>query len=348
MSSKSSSFPNWQRLKNGDLDWNIVQLRHNILNGIRDFFISRNFLEIEAPQLTPYPTLDSNIVSIPVHLEAEKKSRLYLHTSPEHSLKKCLAAGGERLFFLGKVFRNEELTKLHNPEFTMVEWYRTDSNYNDIMQDTEDLILFLLDRLNLSTNKTKYHGNELTWLPPWPRITLSDLFEERTGCALEDILKEGSIQALAKKLNIQTDDEDDWESIFFKIFLTHVETNLGFPGPVFLTDYPDFFALMAKRKEKQPNIVERCELYIAGLELANGYSELTDAGEQKERFLAEQLRKQEQGYDYRIDSELLDALNSGVPPCAGISLGVDRLMMILLDKTNIDDVLLFPYSQMRT
>ncbi len=337
---------NWEKLRDDKLDWSVFKSRAQIIELTRQFFKDQGFLEIEAPLLTPYPTLDSNIYSIESGLESESGTRtpMYLHTSPEHTMKKLLAAGAEKIFYLGKVFRNREQTPLHNPEFTMCEWYRTHADYHQMMEDTESLICFLADNLWKEYNGA-YQKHPIDLTPGWQKQSVQSLFFKKAGIDLNLAKDVKTFQKLVQEQSFQIRDEDTWEDIYFKIFLDRIERNLGFPKPLFVTDYPARMGLMAKRHADNPDRVERTELYIAGLELANGYSELTDPDEQRQRFLNEQKVKQKAGYDYPIDEELIDALKSGLPPCAGMALGLDRLMMLFLDKTNIEDVLLFPVSQ---
>ena len=341
--------PNWQRLRDGQLDWDIFRFRDRVIRSTRNYFQTQGFIEIDAPLLTPYPTLDPNIESIPapVRQPTGNRSTLFLHTSPEHALKKCLAAGADKVFFLGKVFRNGEQTSLHNPEFTLVEWYRTHADYSHIMEDSQNLIQAIMESLDLK-KKGQYQEVPIDWAPPWPRVSLNTLFKEKTNIDLTKCSDLSSLQSQASRLGIRFDTDDDWESLFFKIYIERIEPGLGYPVPRFLVDYPSVFGLMAKEKAGEPGWVERCELYIGGLELANGYSELTDPNEQKKRFIQDQKRKQQSGLDYPIDDELIEALESGIPPCAGIALGLDRLIMLFLDLPKIDQVMLFPFSQMKT
>jgi lysyl-tRNA synthetase class 2 len=304
-------------------------------------------VEFDAPLLTPFSTLDANILSIAANVSDGRgqSRRLFLHTSPEHAMKKLLAAGAKKIYYLGKVFRNGELTRLHNPEFMMAEWYRAGANYHDIQQDTENLIRYVVSALNLP-DEIVYQNQKLDLSPDWSRIALRHLFGEKTGKNLAEVMDLSAMRNLAQSLSVSIDNQDDWESIFFKIYLERIEPGLGLPRPIFIQDYPANMGLMARRKSDDPDWVERTELYMGGLELANGYSELTDPAEQRARFIEDQARKRMAGENYPLDEELIDALESGLPPCAGIALGVDRLIMILMNKNNIEDVIPFPILQM--
>ena len=339
--------PNWQRLRDGEMDWSVFRRRSEILKTIRSFFEAHDFLEVESPIATPFPTLDSNIHSMETRWteESGKRHSLFLHTSPEHAMKKLLAAGAERIFYLGKVFRDRELTRLHNPEFTMLEWYRTDATYEDIRKNTEELVYHIYREL-FSDDSLNYQGRRIDLRPPWDRITLNDLFLREVGFPLEENMTLDALSKSSDAIGIHRQSGDDWETLFFRVFLEKIERRLGFPKPVFVSDYPKCMGLMAKTKKDNPDWTERTELYIAGIEMANGYSELLNADEQRERFRNDLEKKKAEGYDnYIIDEELLDALKSGIPPSAGIALGVDRLVMLFLDKTDIRDVLLFPMEQ---
>ncbi len=334
---------NWKRLRNSDMDWSILHKRSAILQAVRNFFIQHDFWEVDAPHLTPYPTLDANIAPIASSVSDTdgRTLPLYLHTSPEHAMKKLLAAGAERIFFLGKVFRDGELTRLHNPEFTMAEWYRRNATYCDIQDDVEALITSLA-----GTDKLSWQGRTIDLSRPWKRITLDDLFRDTVGIPLSDALTNAGMRDALQTCNVHFDPEDTWETLFFRIFLECIEPHLGIDAPIFVEGYPASMGMMAKTRDSDPRWVERTELYIAGLELANGYSELLDAEEQKRRFLADQQRNRELNLpDGPLDTDLLDALSTDIPPSAGIAMGIDRLIMLLTDSADIQDVLPFPMHQ---
>ena len=327
---------------NKNIDWLLFQKRAAILRSIRSYFDSQGFLEVESPILTPYPTLDANILSMKSVLNLDHRHTLFLHTSPEHTMKKLLAAGAGNIYYLGKVFRDGELTDLHNPEFTMAEWYRTDATYEDIIQDTQNLIVHVAQDVFGSTS-FDYDEQPIDLSPAWDRTTLTDLFLEKTGISLPDCYDLSDFKKTAADHGFRVQSDDDWESLFFRIYLEKVEPGLGIPKPLFITDYPARMGLMARRKANDLERVERVELYIGGLELANGYTELLDPDEQKERFLEQLMKKEDAGFqEYRIDEELLEALPAIPSPTAGIALGVDRLIMLLTNKSDIWDVILFP------
>ena len=326
-----------------DSDWPIYETRALLLEFIRSFFSQHCFLETDVPALTPYPTLDTHIRSLHTVLsdEAGRQKTFFLHTSPEHAMKKLLAAGADRVYFLGKVFRDRELTRLHNPEFTMLEWYRTHASYTDIQNDVESLISGLVQKLKGSF-RISYQNQWIDFTPPWPRVTVRDLFLE-IGVDIDQHPGEESLRRALDAEGLRHAPDDDWEILFDRLLIDRIEPKLGVPKPVFVTDYPASLGLMARRKSVSPEIAERVELYIAGIELANGYSELLDPEEQSARFDAELKKKEVEGFsECRVDKELLLALERSIPPSAGISVGVDRLVMILTDRNDIRQVLYFP------
>jgi elongation factor P--(R)-beta-lysine ligase len=336
--------PNWKRLRDGRLDGSVFRSRHAVLRFLRADFDGRRYLETDAPLLVPCPTLDAGIRSVRADVTRMdgRTDRLYLHTSPEYAMKKLMAAGEERLYFLGKVFRDGERTPLHNPEFTMLEWYRAYASVGDLEDEMEDFIPRLA-AATAGSPRIRFGNRPLDLSPPWPRVRVADLFRERTGADLDPESDGSDLKRLARSLGVFHNPEDDWETMFTRIYLERMEPGLGADRPVFLTDYPLPLGMNARRREDDPRWTERSELFIGGLELANGYTEITDAAEQRLRFERDRERKRaETGEDAPVDAELLEALEGGLPPCAGMALGVDRLVMLLLGRTDIADVLVSP------
>jgi elongation factor P--(R)-beta-lysine ligase len=335
--------PNWKKLQNGHMNWDVFRTRSLILSQIRHYFDSNHFLEIEAPILTPYPTLDNNIESIDCMLTGpdDSKQQMFLHSSPEHAMKKCLAGGSGDIYSLGKVFRNREITQLHNPEFTLAEWYRMDSDYRDIMRDMQNLIGQISRCLNGRLSIT-YQGHSIDLNPPWTELSVADAFRENLGLNTTELLDQDSLRKKADENGIYFSPDDGWETLFHRLFMEKIEPFLGLDRPVFIKDFPAEMGLMAKCRTGDPEFVERVELYISGIELANGYSELTDPEAQTIRFLTQHKIKEQSGFTgYPIDYELIQALHD-LTPCSGVALGVDRLIMLFLNKTDIRDVILFP------
>jgi lysyl-tRNA synthetase class 2 len=287
-------------------------LRSRIIRAIRDFFFGKGYLEIETPILIPAPAPE-------LHIDAIQTGHLFLHTSPELCMKRLLAAGYERIFQICRCFREGERGSRHLPEFTILEWYRAEADYRSLMDECEEMLLQLSSNLGLGET-VPYKGKEIDLTPPWPRLKVKDAFRQYAGEALEDVLAAGS---------------------FDEIMVTRVEPCLGFPKPTFLCDYPSSLAALARTKEKEPESAERFELYIAGVELANAFSELTDVHEQKRRFELERDTRQRLGKKvYPMPERFLEALPS-MPESAGIALGVDRLVMLFCDRKNIDRVVSF-------
>ncbi len=405
-----------------------VKNRSLIMQKIRDFFTQNDFLEVETPILTPIPgmepyltpfeTMFTHPLSTPHH-----SIPLYLNTSPELQMKKLLgsclpdgsSAGFNKIFNITKVFRNGEMNgPLHNPEFTMLEWYRKNADYKDLMNDCESLILELVEfgksaqsmpcAYPINSPSLTYQSQIIDLSTPWPRFTTNELFIKYCGIDLlenKDFTtfkktiddKAAQTQTISPLTNFNSHSSirpsvfsfssagcHTWDDLYFKIFLNHIEPELArLNTPIFIYDYPVSQAALAKTSFENPFFAERFELYIKGIELANAFSELTDSKEQRARLIEEQnLRKQLGKTVFPIDEEFLQALDQitactadakapcrrespadakvqakadvdwgNRPPCragcaAGIALGLDRLLMLLLDKKSIEEVLLFP------
>jgi lysyl-tRNA synthetase class 2 len=287
------------------------------LRALRSWFDNRGFLEVQTPLLLKTPALE-------LHIDAISAQGGYLRTSPEFHMKRLLAAGFEKIYQLGPCFRRGERGDRHNPEFTMLEWYRVNADYNDILADCRSLLVHVSENgaAPFSENVTA------TLRRDWRIMTVSEAFQKWAGW-----------DPVAK-----------WDADRFNLDLVEkVEPALPREVPVVLKDYPAAAAALSRRKPPvpggkpgQPDVAERWELYIGGLELANAYSELTDAAEQEARFreCAEQRRALGKEV-YPLDEEFLSALRAGLPPCGGIAFGVDRLVMLATGAKSLDDVLVF-------
>ena len=295
---------NWQLAKRRPA----LEARARIVQTIRAFFIARDFLEVETPQRIP--------VNAPeLHIDAVRSGAWFLHTSPELCMKRLLSAGYPRLFQICRVWREEERGGRHLPEFTLLEWYRCDADYLDLMADCEALLRSLVPAGILTVR-----GTEIDLSPAWERLTVADAFTAYASRPLT--------QALA-------------EDRFDELLSSEVEPRLGQGRPTFLYDYPAELAALARRKTDRPEIAERFELYIAGVEIANAFSELTDPVEQRQRFTADEAARCAQGKDpLPLPDKFLSEL-ANLPPSAGIALGVDRLVMLLTGATTIDEVVAF-------
>jgi len=313
-------------------------LRAQMMHSIRDFFHAQDYVEVETPVLQVMPSADVHIHGFETELwgpDLKKARSLYLQTSPELDMKKLLVAGMERVFQICKVFRNGEDTKRHNPEFTMLEWYRTGGDYRDLMADCEGLVHFVCEAAGLS------HIGECDPFAPWQRISVSEAFETMAGIDLMAYLEDcdGFRDAIAGQ-GIRVVDDDRWDDLFFRVMAEKIEPYLGFESPAILYDYPASMACLARKKAEEPRLAERFELFVGGVELANGFSELTDAAEQRRRFEADMQEKRDlYGFDYPLDEEFLQALEHGMPECCGIAMGLDRLAMLLSGAEDIERVL---------
>lgn len=321
----------------------LLRQRARFLRSIRDFFTERDFLEVETPILIPCADPSPHLASFRTwyeHPYTAERQRLFLQTSPEFAMKRLVAAGYPRIFQICKFFRNHEDSPLHNPEFTGLEWYHTDADYRLLMELTEAMCLTLWP-----SGQLVYQGRTIDLQPPWERLTIHEAFRRYAGLDFPqaipyDDLKQACLQ---KKLSVTPDDA--WDDLFFKLLITFVDPHLGQERPTFLLDYPAELAALARTKTDQPAIAERVELYIAGVELANGYSELIDPSEQQRRWEADaQLRHARGDEDaFPVDQAFLAALEAGMPPTTGIAVGLDRLLMLYLDAPTLHDILPFPF-----
>lgn len=305
----------------------ILKVRHNFLKTIREFFYNRSYLEVETSHIMatspPDPFID------PLKVFIGEKGPYYLHTSPELNMKKLLQVDKERIFQICKVFRVEELEEIHSIEFTMLEWYMK-GTYGDAMNEAKELIQFIVNRL--------FYEEHERYFKDWPVYDLETLFVEKTGINPFALDREGLFSALTQKgfkgINVQ----DDWNDLFFKLFIQEVEESIRSDVPYFIKDWPLSISTMAERKGTMK--VERFELYIDGCEIANGYTELLNAAEQRKRFEKDNATRRRLGKEtFPVDEQFLNALSKASGPYTGVSIGVDRLLMVLLHKKTIDEVM---------
>lgn len=333
----------WRTLRAHPELWERYFIREKVFAAIRSFFVKKKFHEVETPLLAGNPAAESYLDVFQTTLldRHRNPTRAYLSTSPEISLKKLMVAGLGNCFSLTKAFRNMETQgKLHNPEFTILEWYRVNADYTDIMRDCENLFLSLVSKKTLV-----YQGKRIDISSAWERLTVSDAFKKYADVAFEDFFHDAP--QIAKNKGYAIEKNTTWEQLYNQIFLNEVEPHLGFGKPTILYDFPAAMGALAKKKADDPRFVERFEFYIAGLELGDCYSELTDAKEQEERFESEMKEIQRLGKTiYEYDHDFIDALKIGLPRSSGIAVGIDRLIMLLADVTDIADVLFFPAKDM--
>lgn len=343
---------NWQQLQHDPALKAKILMRETVLDGIREFFKKQQFHEVETPSLWSIPSAEPYLEVFETQLlrPADTPLRAFLLTSPEYAMKKLLAGGMGNIFQICKSFRNNEGdSDRHNPEFTILEWYRTPADYTHIMKDFEQLMLHLLEKTGRTDAHLTYQGKTYDLTPPYPRISVAEAFERYIGITADELLSVDSLKSKAAEKGYEVTDATDWEAVYNQLFLNEVEPHLtNQPQPVILYDYPASQAALSKKKASDPRFAERFEVYLAGLELGNAFSELTDANEQKERLLADlQLRKDLKKIEYPLDSDFIAALASGMPETGGIAVGVDRLVMIFADALSIDETLFFPAREMR-
>jgi lysyl-tRNA synthetase class 2 len=333
----------------------VAQARNRFYAAIRDDFAREGFLEVETPLLVPAPGLEPHITAFEVPFVPEtphaSARTLYLHTSPEYAMKRLLAEGFERIFSLCKVFRNGEVARDHNPEFTLLEFYRTGASYAVIMDDVERLIRAGATALGVSeVRRLDAKGVERA-VPlgaPFERLTVREAIRSRTGIDIYDHLDDRerggeSLAAAARSLGVHVSDQSkSFDDAFFHLFLERVEPTLGWERPTFLIDYPRSMASLSRIKRDDPRVAERFELYTAGLELCNGFSELNDAVEQRARLVDEQAQRREAGRAvYPLDERFIEAVGR-MPEAGGVAMGLDRVLMLILGAREIAEVLLFP------
>jgi len=326
--------------------------RGRIVRAVRGFFEASGYVEVDTPALQASPGLEPHLraFATPLHDPRDGSARRrYLHTSPEFAMKKLLAGGMTRIWQLAHVYRDGERSATHHPEFSMLEWYRAGASYRDLMDECETLLRAAQDAAG--ADALRWHGHAADARQPWQRLTVADAFAHYAGIDLLATAPDpsrpdaGLLAAAAVRTGIAPHPGDDWETLFFRIFLERIEPHLGIGAPTILYDYPVSMAALSRPKPDDPRLAERFELYVCGLELANAFGELTDAAEQRRRFAADQARKQAlYGETYPIDEDFLLALESGLPPCAGIALGFDRLVMLATGAQHIEEVLWAPVT----
>ena len=326
--------------------------RGHILEAVRRFFAERGFAEVNTPALQASPGLEPHLRAFATELSDPLTGRAvsrYLHTSPEFAMKKLLVAGMPRIWQLAHAFRNGERSATHHPEFTMLEWYRAGASYRDLMGECAALVHACQEAAGAEA--LTWRGLAADARGEWQRISVADAFRRHCGVDLlatapdPDRSDAGHLAAEAARIGITPHPGDDWETLFFRIFLERIEPVLGVGVPTILYDYPVSMAALSRRSPRDPRLAERFEVYVCGLELANAFGELTDPAEQRARFIADQGRKEAlYGYTYPIDEDFLAALEEGLPDCAGIALGFDRLVMLATGAAHIEDVLWAPVA----
>jgi lysyl-tRNA synthetase class 2 len=313
------------------------ELRSQIIKALREFLESEGFLEVETPILQPIYG-GAKAKPFKTHLNALDLD-LYLRISPELYLKRLLVGGFEKIYEIGKCFRNEGIDKSHNPDFTMLEFYWAYADYKQMMKLTEEMFSFLLKKI-FGKLEIEYQGEKINFKPPWQRIEYFDLFQKETGLNLEEISKEGLLRE-AQKMKIEVEKGSQKAEIADKIFKKVCQPKIQ--NPTFLLHYPQGAFPLAKTYEKNPKKLANFQVIVAGWELINAFSELNDPIEQRKRF-EEQEKFFKAGLEeaQRKDEDFLTALEYGMPPAAGFGMGIDRLVAILTDSHSLREVILFP------
>lgn len=293
--------------------WAILSLRSRVLSVMRQWFEAEGFLEVETPVRVAVPALEP-------HIDAERSGTWFLRTSPEFHMKRLIHLGASRIYQIGSCFRKGERGPLHHPEFTLLEWYRAEADYRVVLEDARRLLQHVFASV-LGSLRMDRGNRVVTVADPWEILDVSETFRRFAGW----------------------DPRERFDPDRFDFDLVNrVEPHLPRDSAVVLCDYPVEIGALACRKAEDPRVVERWELYLAGVELANAFSELTDAAEQRARFLQWAEDRRSRGKDvYPLDEAFLQALERGLPPCAGVALGVDRLVMLLSGETSVASVRAF-------
>jgi elongation factor P--(R)-beta-lysine ligase len=327
-----------------------LEARERILGAVRSFFGERDYVEVDTPALQLSPGLEPHLRAFRTELHDPRdgrKAARYLHTSPEFAMKKLLVAGMPRIWQLAHVFRDAERSATHHPEFSLLEWYRVGASYRDLMAECTALVGACQEAAGADALAWRERSADAR--NPWRRISVAAAFREICGIDLLATAPDPAapevelLAAAARQIGMAAHPGDDWEALYFRIFLERIEPLLGIGAPTILYDYPLSMAALSRRNAEDPRVAERFEVYVCGLELANAFGELTDPIEQRRRFVADQAKKRAlYGETYPIDEDFLAALEHGLPECAGIALGFDRLVMLATGAEDIEEVLWAP------
>jgi len=319
----------------------IFRTRTRIIQYLRDYFISNGFLEVETPMMQPIPGGATARPFKTFHHALERE--LYLRIAPELYLKRLLVGGFERVFELNRNFRNEGVSTQHNPEFTMLEFYEAYATHEDLMRRTEEIFVGLAQELT-GENRITYQGHTIDFTPPWPRIPFKKALLEIGGVPEEALESKEKVLEFAQQRDIRLDPREPvLQKLWAKLFDALVEPKLL--RPTFITEFPVEISPLARRNDRNPSLADRFELFIAGREIANAFSELNDPRDQKARF-GEQIRKRledDPEIHPEIDEDFIRALEYGMPPAAGEGIGIDRVVMLFTDSPSIREVILFPH-----
>ena len=342
----------WRRSGSGRSRFSRLALRHRVLRAIRDWFDAEGFIEVETPAVVPAPSPEP-------HFTPFRAERDFLITSPEFQLKRMLVGGFDKIFRLGPVFRAGEVGRLHNPEYTLLEWYRVGEGLEAMARDLESLLavtLPLAESLDaegrLLVPPDPFHEAELgpaavRGTAPFPRRTVAALFHEQLGMRIAGSRDGEELRRAAMAAGVSGADTltGDFEQVFFTLW-NRFEHRLGRETPLLVVDWPAPLASLARLKPSDPSVAERMECIVAGIEIANGFDELVDPREQRLRFEQDCALRHERGLpELPLDEKFLGALAEGMPPAAGMALGADRLVMLLAGARSIAEVLPFAWAE---
>lgn len=312
--------------------------RSAIIASIRTFLNERGFIEVETPILNTIMG-GANARPFVTHHNTLDMD-MYLRIAPELYLKRLIVGGFDKVYEMGRLFRNEGMDTRHNPEFTTMELYQAYADYSDMMDITEELYKYCAEKV-LGTTLLNYQGEEVDLGKKWERVTMTDIVKKVTGIDFGGDPDMTAIRAQAKALGVELAPDDGWGNALYKVFDEKVEETLT--GPIFVIDYPVEVSPLAKRKPSDPRLTERFEFFINAREMGNAFSELNDPEDQRARF-EDQVKKREKGDDeaQMMDEDYVTALEYGLPPTGGLGIGIDRMVMLFTDSASIRDVLLFP------
>ena len=322
----------------------ILGARGRILRAIRETFTGAGFVEVTTPSLllAPDPALHLEAFRTELVLGDGRRRTLYLPTSPEHHMKRLVAGGMPRIFQIGPFFRNGEVTACHNPDFLGLEWYQAGATLEQLMADTESLVVQAA-RQGLGSTRIRSRGREIDLEKPFARMTVAEALSRLGGVEVPARWEEPLLREAVVRAGIPTAVDDSFDDLVQRVMLTRVEPALEALGPVSLYDFPAPMAAQARLRPETPWVAERFELYGGGLELCNGYGELTDGPQLRARLEQDREDRRRQGKHVPpLDEDYLLALAEGLPACSGCALGLDRLVMFLCDRSRIEEVMAFP------
>ncbi len=327
-------------ITNADVKDTFVK-RSRIISAMREFLDNKGFLEVETPILSPIAGGAAAKPFVTHHNTLDMD--MFLRIAPELYLKRLIVAGFEKVYEIGRNFRNEGMSVRHNPEFTAIELYEAYSDYNDMMEITENMVAYVCEKVN-GTTKVTYQGTEIDFMPPWRRVTMVDVVKEYAGVDFAEIKSDEEAQAIAKEKNLEFPKPLNTVTkgeVLNALYEEFGEANMI--QPTFVMDYPVENSPLTKKKRGNDAFTERFEAFVFGRELGNAYSELNDPIVQRQRF-EQQAKERELGDDeaYMLDEQFMSALETGMPPTGGLGIGIDRLIMFLTDSASIRDVILFP------